>query len=298
MRESELLALIELRSQDLPAPVIVGPGDDAAVLLFGAAQVLVTVDQLVEGRHYEQASATLDQIARKAMARGVSDIAAMGGRPACAFVAASLRAGFTEADELFERMSFWANTWSCPLAGGDIAVVDGPTVLSVTVIGSPHPGRGAVLRRTARPGDRLMVTGRLGGSLESGRHLAFEPRLAESAWLCDELGDRLSAMIDLSDGLGLDTSRIAKASGVRIEIDAAALPLHDEAHGDWRAAISAGEDYELCFTVAGEPPADTAPNGTSMTTIGRVLEGEGCFVRTDDGETIDVADLGWDHNAK
>jgi len=297
MRESELLALIELRSQDLPAPVLVGPGDDAAVLLFGAAQVLVTVDQLVEGRHYDPESATLDQIARKAMARGVSDIAAMGGRPACAFAAASLRAGFTEADELFERMSFWANTWSCPLAGGDIAVVDGPTVLSVTVLGSPHPGRGAVLRRTARPGDRLMVTGRLGGSLESGRHLAFDPRLQEAAWLCDELGDRLGAMIDLSDGLGLDAARIAKASGVRIEIDAESLPLHDEMRGDWKSAISAGEDYELCFTVAGDPPAGAAPNETPVAAIGRVLEGEGCFVRTGAGELIDVSHLGWDHHS-
>jgi len=295
MRESELLAHIYARSAGaMPPGVLVGPGDDAAVVEFGGRRVIATVDQLVEGRHYDPESTPVDLIARKAIARSVSDIAAMGGRPTCALAAASLPADCRFADDLFDSMARWAQHWTCPLVGGDIATTAGPVVLSVTALGEPHAVRGPVLRSGARAGDGVYVTGALGGSLASGRHLTFEPRLAVAAALCGALGGRLRAMIDLSDGHGRDAGRVAVASGVRIALDAASLPLHDGVT-DWRSAAADGEDYELLFTAEGAAPGNVA--GVTITRIGVVLEGRGCVVRTPDGAEIDAGDLGWDHGA-
>lgn len=294
MRESELLAHIYERSAGLGEHVLVGPGDDCAVVRLGDSGplALLTTDQLVEGRHYDPASTSLDLIARKAVARSISDIAGMGGRPTCALAAATLNAKFTQADELFDAMARWALRWSCPLVGGDIAISDGPTVLTTTVVGAPHEDRGAVLRSAAKPGDLICVTGSLGGSLASGRHLTFEPRIAEGVALCDVLGDRLTAMIDLSDGLGRDAGRVAKASSVRIMLESSQLPCADGA--DWRGALQDGEDYELCFAVRGDAPASAA--GTPVTVVGVVQEGDGCVVRTPDGDLLDASQLGWDHH--
>lgn len=297
MRESELLRHIERRSRDLAGRgvVVVGPGDDAAVLDLGAG-TLVTVDQLVEGRHFDAGSATIDQIARKAVARSVSDIAAMGGTPTCALATGCLPSGFAKADELFDRMAQWGRHWGCPLVGGDIAVSDGPMVLTVTVIGRAHERRGAVLRSSARAGDAVYVTGAFGGSLASGRHLSFEPRVVEGAWLCDALGGSLHAMVDVSDGLGRDAGRVARASGVGLVIDAAALPLHPGV-ATWRAAASDGEDYELLFTTdAGAAvPERCAKTGVAITRVGVAVAGGGCAIRSADGGLVSAEELGWDH---
>lgn len=279
--------------------VIVGPGDDCAVVRpVRGVDLLLTTDQLIEGRHYTPET-PIDLIARKAIARSVSDIAAMGGRPLCALAAASLNTSFDQADELFDAMASWATRWACPLVGGDIAMTDGPTTLTVTIVGRPHNVRGPVLRADARPGDRVCVTGSLGGSLASGRHLTFEPRLDEATWLCDTLGDRLGALIDLSDGLGRDAGRIAAASNGHITLDAAAIPLADDV-SDWRFAVGDGEDYELCFTVRGEAPTQT-PTGVPIAVVGVVETGSGCLVQTSPAngvpaELIDVSNFGWDHH--
>lgn len=299
MRESELLRLIRERSADLSGsgPVVVGPGDDCAVVSL-RGETLLTVDQLVGGRHYDPRTASIDDIARKAIARSVSDIAAMAGEPSMALATGALPEGFTDGDALFERMAHWARHWGCPLVGGDIAVTDGPMVLTVTVLGQAHAARGPVLRSGARAGDTVFVTDALGGALESGRHLSFEPRVREARWLADALGAELHAMIDLSDGLGRDAGRVAEASGVRIELDASALPLHEGVPG-WREALSDGEDYELCFAVpspTGVPPVCPV-SGVALTPVGRVVGGAGCVVRIPNGELIDASDLGWDHGA-
>lgn len=173
-------------------------------------------------------------------------------------------------------------------------------MLSVSVIGLPHEQRGPVLRSGARAGDSLYVTGLLGGSLDSstglGRHLTFEPRLTEARWLCDIFGDQLRAMMDVSDGLGRDAGRLAKASGVRIEIESAAIP-RGRGITDWRRAASDGEDHELLFALAPQarPPASCPATGTPITRIGTLIAGSGCFIRTPDGTLIDAAELGWDH---
>jgi thiamine-monophosphate kinase len=311
MRESDLLSHIYKRTEDLRAAfpqVVEGPGDDCAVIRTPSAdQMLLTVDHLVEGRHFEMLDLVnkrwmLDLIARKAVARSISDIAAMGGSPTAALATACLPPGFPQdaADELFDAMDRWARHWKCPLVGGDIAVTSrekpGPLVLTVTGIGTPHAARTSVLRSTAHAGDLLYVTGTLGGSLSSGRHLRFEPRTAEARFLCDALGPALTAMIDVSDGLGRDAGRLASASGLRLEFRAAQLPLSPAA-SDWRAAASDGEDYELLFTAHpnARVPATCPDTGTPITLIGRAVGGQGCVIQLSDGAQVDALNLGWDH---
>jgi thiamine-monophosphate kinase len=195
-------------------------------------------------------------------------------------------------------MARWARHFGCPLVGGDIAI-GGALVLSVTAVGAPHPARGPVLRSGTRPGDDLYVTGSLGGSFNRatglGRHLTFEPRLAESRWLCDALGPALHSMMDLSDGLGRDAARMAAASGVRLVIDAAVIP-RSPGVSDWRQAASNGEDYELLFTAPADAPVPAAcpATGTPVTRIGVAAAGSGCVI-VDGGRETDASELGWEH---
>ncbi|MBX3351718.1 MAG: thiamine-phosphate kinase [Phycisphaeraceae bacterium] len=297
--ESVLLRHIYARSvatDSSHAGVLVGPGDDCAVVRV-EGDLLLTVDQLVEGRHYDAGATPIDLVARKAVARSVSDIAAMGGTALAALATGALRDSFDRERELFDAMHDWGERFGCPLIGGDIARVDGPTVLTCAVLGRAHPTRGAVLRSGARVGDGVFVTGSLGGSFASGRHLTFTPRVREGRELCDALGADLRAMMDLSDGLGRDAARLADASGVCVEIEASAIPMH-EGVADWRAAAGEGEDYELLFASSREPPA-TLGEGTRVTRIGRVVEraanAPACVIVTDRGERVDAGDLGWEH---
>ncbi len=302
MREGEWLAHIYRRSAGLPERVLVGPGDDCAVLAAAPGPMLLKVDQLVEGRHFRPGT-PIELIGRKAVARAVSDVAAMGGVPTAALAAATLPRGFEHALALFDAMSRWALRFGCPLVGGDICTLaadqPGPLTLGVSVVGVPHATRGPVLRSGARPGDVVYVTGVLGGSFERatglGRHLTFEPRLAEAAWLCDELGDRLHAMMDLSDGLGRDAGRLAEASGVGIHLEASELPA--AAGSAWSEAASDGEDYELLFTAdpSARVPERVPLVGTRVTRVGIVTPGLGCTIRTPGGDILDAREMGWEH---
>jgi len=300
-RESELLAHIYHRPAALSdrRDIIVGPGDDAAVLAIGTESVLLTVDQLVAGRHYDPNTTPIDAIARKAIVRSVSDIAAMGGTPTAALATGCLPHEFPHANELFDRMAHWATHFGAPLIGGDIASSDKDPVLTVTVIGSPHPIRGAVLRSTAKPGDAVYVTGRIGNSYKSGRHLTFEPRLREARALADMLRHNLHAMIDVSDGLGRDAARIASVSNVRIDIDAARIPLHTDAPDPLRA-LAEGEDYELLFTAPESLQLPDTLNATPLTRIGSVTAPaaelpSGAYATDNAGNTINLEHAGWDH---
>lgn len=275
----------------------IGPGDDCASLRLPAGSLLLTVDQLVEGRHYAP-DTPLDLVARKCIARSVSDVAAMGGTPIASLATGALRDSFDRADELFDAMHRWAREFGCPLVGGDVARVDGPTVLTCAVLGLPHPARGPVRRDGARPGDGVYLVGRVGGSFASGRHLTFTPQVAEARWLCETLGASLHAMLDVSDGVGRDAARIAEASNVSIELDASTLPLHEGVA--WRSGLADGEDYTLLFTAGREPPSATDTE-LPVTRIGRVLErvpdGPACVAVAPGGGRIDAAELGWDHGA-
>jgi len=307
MREFALLQHIFRSSANQAGRVLIGPGDDMALVRLMGRDLLVAVDQIVDGRHVQLESMPISLIARKAIARSMSDIAAMAGKPAATLVAVTLPVGFGEdrAKELFDAMHAAATALDAPLVGGDIAMHENPgapLVCSVTVLAEPATARGALARRGAQPGDTLYVTGELGGSFGPdglGHHLTFTPRIAEGIALAEHLGEALHAMIDISDGLGRDASHIAECSDVLIEIDAAALPCR--AGVDWRHAMGDGEDYELCFAASGDVPATIA--GTPITPVGRVLEDSGqqgsgggprvCVFA--DGQRWDGDEMGWEH---
>lgn len=295
MRESDLHRNIFARSADLSAAfpgIVVGPGDDcAAVRTDGGEDLLLKVDQVVEGRHFT-AETQVDLIARKAIARTVSDIAAMGGVPRWGMASGVLPPGYPHSDELCARLAHWSRLFGAPLVGGDIATgpAGSPLMLSVSVVGVPHAKRGPVLRSGSRVGDEVWVTGKIGGSLVSGRHLTFSPRVREGTMLCDALGANLHAMMDISDGLGRDAGRLAAASEVRIVIEGSRVPLHPEAQNVASAAAD-GEDYELLFCVAAGSNIDSA----IATRIGCVGAGSGCGLELADGRTIDAAEMGWEH---
>lgn len=230
--------------------VIVGPGDDCAVLKpphGGKHWQLLKTDVVVEGVHFLAASPPA-AIGWKAAARAVSDVAAMGGRPTHAVVTV-VAPGDTAASWLlavYRGLARCARTYGFSLAGGETsgAPKGTPVMLNVTLLGEVDP-KHCLLRSGARPGDAVFVTGRLGGSLGSGRHLRFRPRLAEAQWLARHF--KPSAMMDLSDGLGQDLPRLARASGTGWAIDPARLP---RPHGCSPAqALGDGEDFELLFTV-------------------------------------------------
>ncbi|MCA9289127.1 MAG: thiamine-monophosphate kinase [Phycisphaerales bacterium] len=321
MRESDLLSHIYQRSAGLAAAfgqVVVGPGDDCAVIRTpGGDEILLTTDQLVEGRHYEPGT-PIDLIARKAIARSVSDIAAMGGTPTWSLATACLPRGYKHADELFDAMHRWAKHWGCPLVGGDIAAFGdeaSPVVLGVTVGGilDPMPivhwwepsehedvdewcrhARRAmkpILRSGAEPGDLVFVTGCLGGAIRSGRHLTFEPRLKEgqlAAW--PDSG--VTAMIDLSDGLGRDAGRLARASGVVLELTGTRIPVSTDAE-TWHEAVRDGEDYELL--VCGSDFFFSNAHDIGHVRALEPGEAPGVWVTDAYGQRHEVSQWGWDH---
>jgi len=299
--ESRLHDHIYARSASLnlgAGELLVGPGDDCAVTRSPSGELhLLTVDQLIEGRHFEPGT-DLDLIARKAIARSVSDIAAMGGLPAWALGTGVLPKGYAHADALFDSMHRWANHWNCPLIGGDIAShasPDHPLTLTVTVGGTMPAGTMPVLRSGAKPGDLFYVTGQIGGSFGSGWHLRFEPRIEVGQWAARTTAH---AMMDLSDGLGRDAHRIATASGVRIDIDATKLPISHRCDA-WQQAVSEGEDYELLIALGPEHNIDDCPMQL-LGPIGRVTacdqdQSPGAVIIDPYGKAHDASAMGWDH---
>lgn len=302
MREQALLNHIMASTPAHPL-VAVGPGDDCAVIApVCTAHTLVTTDQVIQGRHFRTGE-DLTLVARKAVCRSLSDIAAMAGTPLWAVATGAIPRGTPHADaeRLTDALHATANAFHCPIVGGDIATTEGPMVLTVTIAGLPHTTRGPVLRSGARPGDRVYITGGLGGSLPSRRHLTFTPRLIEAHWLATLLRGDLTAMMDVSDGLGIDAARIAAASGVSITIQADALPRNPNV-ATWQAAMGDGEDYELLFTApASAPVPERCPlTGTPITDIGTVharAQGPLCSVKVPEGRLIDASTLGWEHTS-
>lgn len=303
MREFDLLKHIYSSNSSLGERVLVPPGDDMAMLELNGRRLLAAVDQVIDGRHFRLATTPIELIGRKAVTRSLSDIAAMAGNPVAALAAATLPPNFGQerANALFDAMRQTAAHYDCPLVGGDLAFhadASHPLICSVTVLAEP-PSSGAVLRSGAKPGDVVCVTGPLGGSLEPdglGRHLTFEPRIKLAQQTAAALGDRLHAMIDISDGLGRDASHIAEMSGVQIVLDAAKIPCQPGC--DWRRALADGEDYELCFAAA--PPAPARIGTTAIVQVGEVLAARvgGPLVAVISGEKWFAADeFGWQHRS-
>lgn len=237
------------------ARVLIGPGDDAAVLKWTpGANCLVTTDMLLEGSCFLLAEAGPRLVGRKAMAVNLSDIAAMAGKPVAAVVSVGLprQGGRRLAEELYLGMQEMAVAFDAAIVGGDTNSWEGKLVISLTLLGEAEPG-GAVTRSGARVGDWLFVTGPLGGSI-LGKHLTFTPRVREAQQL-HRLVD-LHAMIDISDGLAADLNHICEESHVGAILHASSIPIADAVHrlGDGRPALdhalSDGEDFELLFAVS------------------------------------------------
>jgi len=209
---------------------------------------LLKTDCVIEGIHFRPGE-NARKIGWKALARAVSDIAAMGGRPRHALITLAIapEAELKRAVAVYAGLKKCAARYGIAIVGGETARSPGPMFISVALTGEVEP-RLCVFRSGGRAGDRLFVTGRLGGSL-AGRHLSFEPRLDEGRWLARHC--HLHAMMDLSDGLGADLPRLARASRCGFRLDEAALPLHRGCSA--AQALSDGEDYELLFAL---PPRE------------------------------------------
>ena len=302
--EFQLIDWIRSRVVDRP-PVSLGIGDDAACLNpTGDRSTLVAIDMLMEGTHFTFPPATARLAGRKALAVNLSDIAAMAGRPTVAFVSVALPKdrGMSFAQEVHEGVLELADEFGVILAGGDTNSWSGPLVISVTVMGEPI-GAKPVCRSGAKPGDWLFVTGALGGSLHSGRHLTFTPRVHEVQALVSFV--TLNAMIDVSDGLAADLHHILNASQVGAVLDATSIPLTTAAlsANDDRSpllhGLSDGEDFELLFSVSaddGRRLQGDWRHQMSVTKIGEVLSEKECLLRKANGTTEPLPPIGWTHS--
>ena len=222
-------------------------GDDCAVVEFRDAKNLLVLktDCVVERIHFQSATDPA-LVGWKAMMRPLSDFAAISGIPQFALITLIIPAkrSMHWVRELYRGLNRAAAKFDLAIAGGETSATRGPVAISVSVAGYVERNR-SVSRSGGKRGDDLFVTGRLGGSLR-GKHLRFVPRIEESRWLTTHFG--VHAMMDLSDGLGADLPRFAKASKLGFKIDKAALPLTAGAKID--NAISDGEDYELLFAIS------------------------------------------------
>lgn len=304
LAEREYIAWIRRHTHLDGRLVPIGPGDDCALVALPSRRLLAKVDTIAEGVDFTLDTATPEQIGRKALAINLSDIAAMGGRPVFCLASVTLRPGLGADFQkgLWRGLSQLSERFSCPLVGGDITGWKGGVVLTVMVCGTPVAKR-AVTRDGARPGDVVLVTGALGGSI-LGHHLDFVPRLAEGAWLAKRCAP--TAMLDISDGLGVDAAHIAAESGVAIEIDARRVPISAAARrlakkdgvAPLRHAVHDGEDFELLFTMPAARAARAMaekPFRTKITVIGRVTAGRGVWLVGADGERERIDAEGYEH---
>jgi thiamine-monophosphate kinase len=206
---------------------------------------VLKTDCLVENIHFET-STDPERVGWKAMMRPLSDFAAVSAVPQFALITLILpaRTATSWVKQLYRGLTDAASRFDVSIVGGETSAIRGPVAISISVSGFVEKDR-AVSRSGGKKGDDLFVTGRLGGSLR-GKHLGFVPRIVESRWLTKNF--RVHAMMDLSDGLGADLPRLAKASNLGFEVDKGKLPLTPGAKID--EAISDGEDYELLFAIS------------------------------------------------
>jgi thiamine-monophosphate kinase len=316
--ERELIARI--RGQLPPAPgwMLVGIGDDAAVVEPERNRVeVLTVDALVEGIHFDRAFAPPDAIGHRALAVNLSDLAAMGAAPRLALLSMALPAPLPLADfdAIVAGFTALAARHRLHVAGGNLTRSPGPLMIDVTVMGTVKR-RQALTRGGARPGDDIYVSGSLGSAraglcaLQSAisiqqstidAYLRPEPRLALGVHLARNRA--ASACMDLSDGLADGLRQMAEASGVGMIIDAAALPIEPAARAFFAArgthgvtqALTGGDDYELLFAVRPRTQrrlsAATKRGGVPLTRIGRCTAERGVTLRGEAGSAMDLEDL-------
>jgi thiamine-monophosphate kinase len=314
MNELELLAKLIPTLPSHPS-VKVGAGDDCAVLDLGIAErlTLFKTDSVVEGVHFKPGTEG-ERIGHKALARALSDIAAMGGKPSVALVTLGLPEGFNpdQIEAIYKGLNRLAEKYQVAVAGGEITVNPGQILISVALLGDVGRDR-CILRSGGQPGDAIFVTGSLGGSIE-GKHLDFEPRVREAEWLTENFA--LHAMIDLSDGLARDLRHILVASGVGAELLLSAIPVSrtawrrareqagwiesaigpSEYKPGWMAALTDGEDFELLFTIASRDAVRLLDRwkiqfpDLQLTCIGKLIPGQTLMLRDRQGARPFAAD--------
>lgn len=297
MNEFELISRLT-RSLATNRSVVVGSGDDCAVLDFGLPDkfLLFKTDAVVEGVHFD-AKTPPEKIGHKAIARCLSDVAAMAGTPTAALVTLGLPREFDlqRIEAIYEGMNGVARRHDVAIVGGETTTLPERMMVSISLLGWVPRGHNA-LRSGAEAGDAIFVTGELGGSL-SGKHLEFEPRLAEGRWLAQHF--QIHAMLDISDGLAGDLRHILRASRKGAELLATAIPISRAARQAQRAesaskppllaALTDGEDFELLFTVASRDAVPVLDGwrrqfpDVPLTCIGKITTGEGITIRDKEG---------------
>jgi len=290
--------------------VVTGIGDDCAVLRIPPGhELLVTTDFTIENVHFRREWHAPELVGWRCLARGLSDIAAMGGEPRAAFLSLAVDCEVPQkwVDGFLRGLLALGGGFDVPLAGGDTAQSVGGIQADIVVVGSVPRGK-AVLRSGAKPGDSIYVTGKLGGAaavlgrlMESKpagallRRFRPQPRIAAGQWLRER--GMASAMIDLSDGLSTDLDHICKESGVGAEIEAAAIPRAQLTAGEGPVtldmALHGGEDYELLFTSARAVPAKVA--GVPVTRVGRITKSHSMRIIGTDGRAGTLKAGGWEH---
>ena len=286
-----------------------GIGDDCAVLpLPRGHEALVTTDFSLEDVHFRREWHPPDSVGHRCLARGLSDIAAMGGIPRAAFLSLALPPELPQSwvDKFVAGLLKLAAQFSVSLAGGDTAQSPAGILADIVVLGSVPAGQ-AILRSGARPGDFLYVTGTLGSAvaalnqLRSGKklrprshpkHFYPQPRVAVGQFLREK--KLASAMIDISDGLSTDLGHICEESGTGAVVYAEALPAAGGKNG-LTLTLHGGDEYELLFTARPERRIPKQIAGVPVTRIGEILSGKHMRVATADGKTQPLQPAGWEH---
>ena len=313
-------ALIRWFRSHTPRPsqsVKIGLGDDMAMVRADGVRILVTADMLMDGVDFDSAACTPRAIGRKALAVSLSDCAAMAVRPRWAILSVALPNAWSMeyAQELYHGAQELAREFQVDIVGGDTNSWDRPLVIDSVVVAEPWPRARPVTRNGMRPGDLLVVTGSLGGSL-AGHHLSFAPRIREARWLAEHLRGSLHAMIDLSDGLSTDARHLADESGCGIEFDSQSLEALATVEASTAAKSSGrsvldhvlndGEDYELLFAV--RPAAWTRlcdscegrraageTGGPCFHAIGKAVKQRGVRLLTPEKAPVEIEPRGWQH---
>lgn len=311
--ERALIQQIRSRANRSSATVRIGIGDDCAVLRTPAnSETVVTTDFTLEGRHFRREWHPARSVGHRCLARGLSDLAAMGAVPVAAFLSVAVPDGLDRRwlNGFFDGLIDLAQIVSAPLAGGDTAAAPGVEFLAdIVLIGSVPRGR-ALLRSGAKPGDTIYVTGKLGGAAAELEALAHEPSTFARAKANNshphlfpqprlKVGQQLvrrrlaNAAIDVSDGISVDLLHLCEESGVDAVVQAEQLPLG----GTLEQALHGGEDYELLFTSSKRLPARMA--GVPITAIGAIEARKGRSARIDivnaAGKRQRLRPLGWEH---
>jgi thiamine-monophosphate kinase len=317
---SEKALLARIRRKALTGyAVTAGIGDDCAVVKIPKGhEALVTTDFSLEGVHFRREWHSAEVIGHRCLTRGLSDIAAMGGVPLAAFVSLALPRRLPQSwvNGFYQGLLKLAGEFSVTLAGGDMAESPSGVMADIVVLGSVPKGK-AVLRSRARPGDRIYVTGSLGGSaaaldlLLSGKkknlrpedfpaHFFPSPRVEVGRILREKA--LASAMIDISDGLSTDLAHICEESGVGAEIEASAIPrarIGRAPHEvDLNFALHGGDDYELLFTASSSKRIPSAIAGVAITQIGRITRRKGIIIRDRNGQDAPLKSRGWEYFKK